>query len=365
MNGLELSQKYYETYGAPMLHEQFALLEEIVAVALCGSGSECFGFDDEVSRDLDFEPGFCLFLPGEEVIDRRTAFLLERAYAKLPKTFLGFERAPLSPVGGNRHGVMRMDDFFCAKVGVPDGRLTTEQWLTTPEFYLAEATNGAVFRDDCGAFTAVRERLKQHCNIVSHIGGFTQVVLNRLGIKRGVVARNEHRNAIAAKTLALLLRRRKRARGMAVGNVPIAHIKLFTRRFFFVFRNVRRENETFHQQRVLLEHVFESFEVRRVCRVCFFPFQQRNHTVQHGAIALCIDGQVCIRGDNEAFDRKRVFPAVKSGDNIAVIACRERVIDVAEDFVLYSGKGIGIEECLREKPPDVCGICDCQTVFFN
>ena len=161
MNGLELSQKYYETYGAPMLHEQFALLEEIVAVALCGSGSECFGFDDEVSRDHDFEPGFCLFLPGEDVIDRRTAFLLERAYAKLPKTFLGFERAPLSPVGGNRHGVMRMDDFFCAKVGVPDGRLTTEQWLTTPEFYLAEATNGAVFRDDCGAFTAVRERLKQ------------------------------------------------------------------------------------------------------------------------------------------------------------------------------------------------------------
>ena len=82
-------------------------------------------------------------------------------YAKLPKPFLGFERAPLSPVGGNRHGVMRMDDFFCAKVGVSDGRLTTEQWLTTPEFYLAEATNGAVFRDDCGAFTAVRERLKQ------------------------------------------------------------------------------------------------------------------------------------------------------------------------------------------------------------
>ena len=159
MKGLELSRKYYEAFGAPMLHEQFAPFEEIIAVGLCGSGSECFGFDDDVSRDHDFEPGFCLFLPGEDVIDRRTAFLLERAYAKLPKSFLDFERAPLSPVGGNRHGVLRMDDFFRSKVGVPDGRLTTEQWLTVPEFYLAEATNGEVFRDDCGAFTAVRERL--------------------------------------------------------------------------------------------------------------------------------------------------------------------------------------------------------------
>ena len=160
MKGLELCEKYYETWGAPMLHEQFPAFEEIIAVGLCGSGSECFGFDDEVSRDHDFEPGFCLFLPEEDVIDRRTAFLLERAYAKLPKTFLGFERAPLSPVGGNRHGVLRTDDFFRAKVGVPDGKLTVEQWLNIPEFYLAEATNGKVFRDDCGAFSAVRERLK-------------------------------------------------------------------------------------------------------------------------------------------------------------------------------------------------------------
>ncbi len=160
MKGLELCEQYYEVYGAPMLHEQFAPFEEIIAVGLCGSGSECFGFDDDISRDHDFEPGFCLFLPGEDVIDRRTAFLLERAYAGLPKTFLGFERAPLSPVGGNRHGVLRMDEFFSAKTGTPDGKLTTEQWLTVPEYYLAEATNGKVFRDDCGAFSAVRERLK-------------------------------------------------------------------------------------------------------------------------------------------------------------------------------------------------------------
>ena len=159
MKGLELSKAFYEQYGRPMLHEQFADYEELIAVALCGSGSECFGFDDDVSTDHDFEPGFCLFLPGEDVIDRRTAFLLERAYAKLPKEFEGFRRSLMSPVGGNRHGVMRMDDFFLQKVGAADGLLSAEQWLTIPEFYLAEATNGAVFRDDCGAFSAIREKL--------------------------------------------------------------------------------------------------------------------------------------------------------------------------------------------------------------
>ena len=159
MKGLELSKAFYEQYGRPMLHEQFADYEALIAVALCGSGSECFGFDDDVSTDHDFEPGFCLFLPGEDVIDRRTAFLLERAYAKLPKEFEGFRRSLMSPVGGNRHGVMRMDDFFLQKVGAADGLLSAEQWLTIPEFYLAEATNGAVFRDDCGAFSAIREKL--------------------------------------------------------------------------------------------------------------------------------------------------------------------------------------------------------------
>ena len=85
MKGLELAEKYYETFGAPMIREQFPEIGGLIAAGLTGSGSECYGYDDDVSGDHDFEPGFCLFLPGEEKIDRRTAFQLERAYAKLRK----------------------------------------------------------------------------------------------------------------------------------------------------------------------------------------------------------------------------------------------------------------------------------------
>lgn len=159
MNGLELSRAYYEAYGAPMLHEQFPQLEEVIAVGLVGAGSECFGYDDEVSRDHDFEPGFCLFLPDEDVIDRRTAFQLERAYAKLPQEFEGISRARVSPVGGSRHGVLRMDEFFAAKLGSPHAPKTLSAWLSIPEQSLLEATNGEVFRDDVGLFSSIRQSL--------------------------------------------------------------------------------------------------------------------------------------------------------------------------------------------------------------
>ena len=159
MQGLELARAYYEEYGAPMLHEQFPEYEELIAAGLCGSGSECLGYDDEISQDHDFEAGFCLFLPGETVIDRQTAFRLERAYAKLPKDFCGFKKSFLSPAGGNRHGVIRMSEFFLAKTGNEDGVLSGREWFRVPEYNLLEVTNGAVFRDDSGIFSAKRRTL--------------------------------------------------------------------------------------------------------------------------------------------------------------------------------------------------------------
>ena len=155
MTGLELSKKYYEAFGAPMLHEQFPEWEGRVACGLIGSGSECFGFDDEISRDHDFEAGFCLFIPPEEIMDRRTAFRLERAYAKLPKEFEGVKKSLLSPVGGNRHGVIRVDEFFTEKLGSPDGLLSISDWLHLPEQPLFELTHGQIFRDDAGLLAPI------------------------------------------------------------------------------------------------------------------------------------------------------------------------------------------------------------------
>ena len=105
MRGLEEAKLLYERYGAPMLHERFPDWEGRIAVGLVGHGSECFGFDDELSRDHDFPQGFCLWIDDET--DRAIGVPLARAYRLLP--FRGaLERSAL---GTASRGVQRIGDF--------------------------------------------------------------------------------------------------------------------------------------------------------------------------------------------------------------------------------------------------------------
>ena len=165
MNGMDLAKAYYDNYGQA-LFEQFPDLAAKVAAGLAGSGSECLGYDDDISQDHDFEPGFCLFAFIDEEGDgtprslsRREAFALERAYAKLPKEFEGFSRSLMSPVGGGRRGVIDLREFLRNTTGSPDGELTAEDWLRVPEMSLLEATNGQIWADPGNIFTPIREKL--------------------------------------------------------------------------------------------------------------------------------------------------------------------------------------------------------------
>lgn len=159
MKGLELAEKFYNEYGKKMISENFSEIEKHLAFGLAGSGSECFGYDDEISQDHDFEPGFCIFLPDENIIDSKTEFQLERAYAKLPDEFMGFKRSRLSPVGGNRHGVIRISDFFRQKTGDTQGNIPDLGWFYISEQFLLEATNGKIFCDNQGTITEIRKKL--------------------------------------------------------------------------------------------------------------------------------------------------------------------------------------------------------------
>ena len=162
MKGLEIARAYYEKFGAPMLEADFPDLLPFVATGLCGPGSECFGFDDDVSRDHDFEPGFCLFIPGEDIVDRKRAFQLERAYAALPREFEGAVRSLSAPVGGSRRGVIRTADFFRDRTGSETGKLTLDEWLSVPSSSLAEAVNGGIFADGYGEVTRIRASLDRY-----------------------------------------------------------------------------------------------------------------------------------------------------------------------------------------------------------
>ena len=164
MKGLELAEKFYNEYGKKVIDENFSHIKEYLAIGLIGSGSECFGFDDEISRDHDFEPGFCIFLPDESLVSSKDEFELEKAYSKLPKEFEGFKRNELSPVGGKRHGVVRIPDFFENKTGSKNGDIHNKDWFFISEQFLLEATNGKIFCDNFGLITEIRERLIEIAN---------------------------------------------------------------------------------------------------------------------------------------------------------------------------------------------------------
>lgn len=159
MKVLQICESYFKEYGEKLLNENFSDLLPYLCVGVCGSGSENFGYDDEISLDHDVEAGFTIFLPSEDLVDSKKAFALERAYAKLPKEYMGLKRSILSPVGGNRLGVVRIADFMQNKTGSVDGDLTAYDFLRIPEFYLAEVTNGKIFFDSLGKMTEIRKKL--------------------------------------------------------------------------------------------------------------------------------------------------------------------------------------------------------------
>ncbi len=158
MKGIELCEKFYNEYGKPMLEKDFPEYVSKIAIGICGQGSECLGFDDGVSTDHDFEPGFCLFLTNDDY--DKIGFKLERAYAKLPKEFLGFKRQTLSPMDGNRHGVMTIDGFFQKTIGNASPPKTLGDWFHIPPYALLLATNGKIFKDDLGKFSKIRNTIK-------------------------------------------------------------------------------------------------------------------------------------------------------------------------------------------------------------
>ena len=157
MQGLELARRYFETYGSPLLENEFAAQKDQIAAGLVGRGSECFGYDDEQSKDHDFEAGFCFWLADEA--EQAFGFPLMRAYNRLPKSFLGVTMQAHSYYGNSRVGVFRISDFYRELIGLPRAPETVEEWLYTPEYALANATNGAVFYDGAGVFSGIRKTL--------------------------------------------------------------------------------------------------------------------------------------------------------------------------------------------------------------
>ena len=157
MNGLLLAREYYNAYGRPMLEQKFPQYTGRIAAGLAGEGSDCFGFDDEISRDHDWGPSFCLWLTDEDF--EKIGGMLQEEYEKLPGSFLGFPKRMTTEYGAGRVGPMPASLFYWKFTGLRRAPQTLTEWRRVPESYFAVATNGEVFEDPLGEFSETRRQL--------------------------------------------------------------------------------------------------------------------------------------------------------------------------------------------------------------
>ncbi|WP_297137636.1 DUF4037 domain-containing protein [uncultured Desulfovibrio sp.] len=156
MQGLELSRRYFEAC-LPLLQEQVGDILPLCAVGLAGEGSECLGFDDATSRDHDWGPGFCIWLSREDLARHRQR--LEDVLRLLPGTFEGFPCRMTPERRKGRTGPMAMEDFYARFTGRDTPPSDWRHWLGMQEWGLATCTNGEVFFDGPGRFSAWRTTL--------------------------------------------------------------------------------------------------------------------------------------------------------------------------------------------------------------
>lgn len=189
LKGLNICKCYYyvmarhlfEALGKEIGHDR--LLYEIT-VGKVGEGSECFGYDDLLSVDHDFGPGFCIFVTREQ--HENFGKKLEETYnhPRLIKTYMGFERQdrkeePLntkaecsggtieqlkSEGSGLRNGVIVIEDFMKRILNLSEQEveflmkhhtLPEEVFLRLSDWQLKTVTNGELFEPDANRIDPV------------------------------------------------------------------------------------------------------------------------------------------------------------------------------------------------------------------
>ena len=160
------SRTLYEKYGKAMINDYFADYKERIAVGFVGEGSDCFGFDDEISTDHDYEPGFCMWLLQKdyETIGEE----LQREYEELIQRHCGENGVNMFLSG--RRGLFSVNEFYNKILGTDidfekigeagAGNSEDIPYANIAEYQLAMAVNGEVFEDKNGCFTVVRDCLK-------------------------------------------------------------------------------------------------------------------------------------------------------------------------------------------------------------
>lgn len=151
----ETSRAFFEEVVHPILRCEFPEESESGAFGLYGYGSEAYGLDDDLSRDHHFGVRIDGLLPDTVPPERRER-IRDTVRRQLPETFRGhsLRQGHLAGAGLTLDG---LGAFLTRTIGLDRLPETDAEWLAIPEEEILHVTNGEVWHDPSGRFTAVRE----------------------------------------------------------------------------------------------------------------------------------------------------------------------------------------------------------------
>lgn len=162
MRGMDICREYYFAVGASMLADKFSEYLGDITVGLAGEGSDCYGYDDEISRDHDWGPEFCMWVSDE--VYEKIGEHLEKAYAELPAEYKGYKRSK-SVQGAGRRGVIKVSDYCKRLLGTtctnPEMIREEIDWRNVSDAGLSAFVNGDIWSSGDGVLVALREKITE------------------------------------------------------------------------------------------------------------------------------------------------------------------------------------------------------------
>lgn len=158
--GMELSHDFYIDEAKDLIADTFVDCMDRIAVGLVGEGSICYEFDDHISRDHDWGPGFCIWLNRDDF--HRVGHMVQALYEGLPVFYKGYQTLLSGSLLDQRVGVFEINSFYKKFLGVSSIPISVEKWMSMSEASLSAATNGKIFTDPDGQFSFYRNYLLEH-----------------------------------------------------------------------------------------------------------------------------------------------------------------------------------------------------------
>jgi hypothetical protein len=197
---IDVSRAFFLEVVRPILEREFPEETAQTAFGLFGYGSEALKLDDELSRDHHWGVRIDALMP-DALLRKQHDVIQQTVRDQLPASFRGHSLRE-GHLSGNGLALDGFNAFLARTIGIDHIPRTNAEWLQVPEEDIIHITNGEVWHDPSGRFTAIREaflgyypepvrlrRVAHWCRYFSGMGSYA--------LKRALLRDNEFYAATA------------------------------------------------------------------------------------------------------------------------------------------------------------------------